>query len=292
MRRFAAAVLLFVTGCGTPGSTWVAGPSHASEPSDPRSFQPPETPAPAAQRRPVTRIFESSPREPKPEPLPAGDAARGVASGEARRGPPAGSTEPLGTELGVFRNTYYNFPHQLDYRGPSVSLFDAQCRALSSVPRAFHDTLCVQGSGSLANGHTVSFARRGCECARTCPRTGQKICFSELDPRAFPWGRGAAGTAIVPLRSVAVDVTVIPLGTPLFIPEFVGLPLGEGRAGVHDGCFIAEDRGIKVIGRHVDIFTGRVATTKQWNERVPTNQGVTVFVDDPRCPGPRRAARR
>jgi 3D (Asp-Asp-Asp) domain-containing protein len=161
-----------------------------------------------------------------------------------------------------------------------------RCRPLARVPRAFHDTLCVQGSGSLANGRTASFARRRCGCARTCPRTGQQICFDTLDPDVFPWGRGAAGTAIVPLRSVAVDVSVIPLGTRLFIPEFVGLPMDATGAATHDGCFIAEDRGIQVIGQHVDIFTGRVAQTKRWNALLPTNRGVTVFVDDPRCAGP------
>jgi len=269
LRRLAAIVLCFA-GCSTAGSTWVAGPSNGSEGSgDPRSFQPPEAQAANAQHRPVTRILE-----PKPS-----DAERSTPS------EPAPAAVADGNELGMFRNTYYNFPHQADYRGPSVSLFDSQCHPLALVPRAFHDTLCVQGSGSLASGQTVSFARRDCECARLCPRSGQKICFAELDPRAFPWGRGAAGTAIEPLRSVAVDIKVIPLGTPIFIPEFVGLPLDARGSGSHDGCFIAEDRGIKVVGQHVDVFTGRVAMTKVWDARVPTNQGVTVYIDSPHCHG-------
>jgi 3D (Asp-Asp-Asp) domain-containing protein len=267
--RLSAAAFLFA-GCSTAGSTWVAGPSGSESSSDPRSFQPPEARASSVERRPVTRILE--PRIPEQK---ASDPERGAAPAEAENG----------RELGMFRNTYYNFPHQLDYGGPSVSVFDAQCHPLAQVPRAFHDTLCVQGSGSLASGRTVSFARRDCACARTCPRSGQKICFAELDPSAFPWGRGAAGTAITPFRSVAVDIQVIPLGTPLFIPEFVGLPLDARGTGSHDGCFIAEDRGIKVVGQHVDVFTGRVAMTKVWDAQVPTNQGVTVFIDNPRCPG-------
>jgi 3D (Asp-Asp-Asp) domain-containing protein len=196
---------------------------------------------------------------------------------------PSSEAVPRGVELGLFRNTYYNFPNERDYRGPDTALFDSECQPIARVPRAFHDTLCVQGSGSLAEGVTVSFARRGCRCARTCPRSGQKICFATLDPDRFPWGRGAAGTAIVPLRSVAVDIRVIPLGTRLFIPEFVGLPLDRSGSSTHDGCFLAEDRGIKVVGQHVDVFTGAVAMTKVWDDRVPTNQGVTVYVDSPRC---------
>ncbi len=257
-------------GCSTAGSTWVTEPqSSAATSSDPRTFEPPAPRAAAVSRRPVKRILEHEPDERRSEPRERG----------------AAEDAGTGTELGTFRNTYYNFPHQLDYRGPEVSLFDTRCRPLARVPRAFHDTLCVQGSGSLANGRTASFARRHCDCARTCPRTGQQICFDTLDPAAFPWGRGAAGTAIVPLRSVAVDVSVIPLGTRLFIPEFVGLPM-EAGAATHDGCFLAEDRGIKVIGQHVDIFTGRVAQTKRWDALVPTNRGVTVFVDSPRCANP------
>ena len=88
----------------------------------------------------------------------------------------------------------------------------------------------------------------------------------------------------MPLRSVAVDVAVIPLGTSLFIPEYVGLPLEPDGTTQHDGCFVAEDRGIQVRGKHVDIFTGAVEVTRLYNRLVPTNRGVTVYVDSPRCP--------
>jgi 3D (Asp-Asp-Asp) domain-containing protein len=85
---------------------------------------------------------------------------------------------------------------------------------------------------------------------------------------------------------VAVDVSVVPLGTPIFIPEFVGLPREPGGDGTHDGCFVAEDRGIQVVGRHVDVFTGAVEMTRVWERRVPTNRGVSVYVDSPRCAAP------
>ena len=109
-------------------------------------------------------------------------------------------------------------------------------------------------ASSLAGGATISFAKRDCPCAAVCPRTDQKICFEKLDPTRFPHGRGAAGTSIVPFRTIAVDVSVVPLGTVVFIPEYQGLRRLDGSA--HDGCFIAEDRGLKVVGRHVDVFTG------------------------------------
>lgn len=180
----------------------------------------------------------------------------------------------------VFRNTYYDFPRE-GQGTRDATVYDASCAPIAPVTRAFHDAVCVQGSGRLASGATVSFARRGCPCADVCPRTGQRVCFERLDPARFPHGRGAMGTAITPLRTVAVDSEVIPLGTPVFIPELAGLPLPDGAP--HDGCFLAEDRGIKVVGRQVDVFTGDPATTARWNALFPSNRGVHVVPGEPRC---------
>lgn len=180
----------------------------------------------------------------------------------------------------TFRNTYYNFPVETT-QGSGAVIYDAQCRKIADVSQSFHDALCVQGSGRIASGRTVSFARRHCECASVCPRTGQQICFEALDPAVYPWGRGALGKPITPLSTVAVDTSVIPFRTKLFIPDAVGLPRQDGSP--HDGCFVAEDRGLKIIGEHVDIFTGDTATTKVWNSRLPSNRGVRVIPNAPEC---------
>lgn len=180
----------------------------------------------------------------------------------------------------LYRNTYYDFPS--DPGGDrSATLFDAACAPIAKVSRRFHDLVCVQGSGRLTTGVTVSFAKRGCACAAVCPRTGQQICFDRLDPAGFPFGRGASGRPITPLRSVAVDSAVIPLGSVVYIPAYAGVPRPDGTP--HDGCFVAEDRGLKVVGLHVDIFTGDPAVTAAWNKIVPSNRGVHVHVDEPRC---------
>lgn len=207
--------------------------------------------------------------------------------------PAAGPNEPVeelvlqGGSKGVdfrpgerFRNTYYDFPRE-DAGTKDTGLYDATCKLITNVTRDFHDRVCVQGSGRLSTGETVSFAKRNCDCAETCPRTSQKICFERLDPARFPTGRGALGKPITPLRSIAVDSTVIPLGTVVFIPEFRGLELPTG--GKHDGCFIAEDRGLKVVGRQIDIFTGDPTITTQVNAKVPSNKGVRVYPNDARC---------
>lgn len=205
--------------------------------------------------------------------------------------PPTSGSTPIplsrslgGQILGSFRNTYYNFPYEADYKdGEIVQLMSATCTPLAEVPRSFHDTVCVQGSGRLKNGTTVSFARRDCDCAQLCPRSNQKICFDALDKEKFPWGRGSTGKPITPLFTVAVDPSIIALGTVLYLPEYDGLPLEEGGAETHDGCFLAQDRGVRVQGNHIDIFTGLERTTKLWNHLVPSNQGVSVILHSPKC---------
>jgi 3D (Asp-Asp-Asp) domain-containing protein len=186
----------------------------------------------------------------------------------------------------LFELTYYDFPVEGAGKRDSV-IYDAACKPIAEVTTTFHDQVCVQGSGRLASGGTVSFAVRGCSCAAECPRTGQHICFERLDPVRFPNGRGAMGRAITPLYTVAVDPTVIPLGTRLFIPELVGLPRADGAG--HDGCFVAEDRGLRVLGHKIDVFTGDAATTAMWRARVAPRREVHVLLRDPRCGG--RSAR-
>jgi 3D (Asp-Asp-Asp) domain-containing protein len=89
------------------------------------------------------------------------------------------------------------------------------------------------------------------------------------------------GRAITPLRTVAVDSDVIPLGTRIYIPEFVGVPRLDGTP--HDGCFVAEDRGVKVVGLQIDVFAGDAANTERLNAVVPSNRGVHVVQGDRRC---------
>lgn len=212
------------------------------------------------------------PEEPPPRGAPDDPARHRVASA-----PNAG--RPLGT----FRNTYYDFPAEADFKGDRATLMTAECKPIAEVPRGFADAVCVQGSGRLARGQTVSFARRDCPCADVCPRTGQRICFEALDAETFPWGRGASGRPIVPLRSVAVDTSVVPFGTPIYLAAFDGVPLEEGSRELHDGCFVADDRGGSVKGRHVDVFTGTPEDTRYWNALVPSNRGVDVMLDVAKC---------
>jgi 3D (Asp-Asp-Asp) domain-containing protein len=264
-RLSAALPAAAVFGCATAGSSWMAEPLPGSEEPFPETRSAYRT-APA---RPMSR---AEPRVLSEDPTSPREAA-------ARAAP----VKLEGRVLQGFRNTYYDFPSEAEFTGDAVTLKDARCRTIRSVPRGFYEAVCVQGSGTLASGKTVSFARRDCECAEVCPRTAQRICFDELDARQYPWGRGATGQAITPLLTVAVDSDVIPLHTPLYIPEYDGVPRDASHAAFHDGCFIAQDRGLRVKGQHVDIFTGETSLTQLWNQLVPSNRGVTIVLDNPRC---------
>ena len=244
-------------------------------------------PASGAEVAPLTSVvlptdpaLAGFPPLPDVPPCDAGAACEGeaVTVRDYGSGPRAVVGDTLPADL--FRNTYYDFPAE-GAGAKDATIFDASCKAIAQVPRDFHDRVCVQGSGKLASGRTVSFAKRGCDCASVCPRTGHKICFESLDPQKFPHGRGATGKPITPLRTIAVDSSVIPLGTPVYIADFAGLAKPDG--GKHDGCFLAEDRGTRVIGRQVDVFTGDPSVTAQWNKLVPSNRGVRVSPNDARC---------
>lgn len=266
--RFTPVFALLAVACHTAGNSWMSQPLPGESDDD---FGPPPTTA-------------NPPSEAAPPQQAASHQTRVIGDGP----PPIKRTKPTaaqlrGKVLGKFRNTYYDFPSELDHKGAPVALMGADCEAIAQVPQGFHDAVCVQGSGTLRTGSTVSFNRRNCECARVCPRTDQRICFDELDRTRFPWGRGATGKAITPLLTIAVDSKVVPLGTPVYIPEYDGMPRNHEHSSMHDGCFIAQDRGVRIKGKHVDIFTGHESMTRLWNQLVPSNEGVTVVLESPRC---------
>jgi 3D (Asp-Asp-Asp) domain-containing protein len=264
-------------GCNTAGSAWMAQPLDASA-SNPASEElARDAREPAERRSTRTQVIAEAPAADTNGSGSESNFGSGYAQGNAP------SKNGGGKVLGTFKNTYYDFPSEADFGGESVSLMNGACTAIASVPRSFYESVCVQGSGTLKEGGTVSFAKRDCSCAPECPRTGQHICFDLLDKQQFPWGRGATGKGITPLVTVAVDSSIIPLGTPLYIPEYDGVATDPAGGGKHDGCFLAEDRGLAVKGEHVDIFTGHREITQLWNRLVPSNSGVTVIIASPRC---------
>ena len=62
------------------------------------------------------------------------------------------------------------------------------------------------------------------------------------------------GCKVVAMRTVAVDKTLIPRRSVLFIKETVGLKMPDGKT--HDGYWYASDVGGAIKGQRIDLYTG------------------------------------
>jgi len=61
------------------------------------------------------------------------------------------------------------------------------------------------------------------------------------------------------MRTIAVDTSVIPRRTVIFIKETVGLKMPDGTA--HDGYWYATDKGSAIKGQRIDLYTGHSAAS-------------------------------
>jgi 3D (Asp-Asp-Asp) domain-containing protein len=70
-----------------------------------------------------------------------------------------------------------------------------------------------------------------------------------------PLGCGVRNLPLAPFRTIAVDPSVIPLESVIFVPELRGRHFRyNGQDLVHDGYLFAGDRGGAIKGRHIDVF--------------------------------------
>jgi 3D (Asp-Asp-Asp) domain-containing protein len=67
------------------------------------------------------------------------------------------------------------------------------------------------------------------------------------------------GCKVVAMRTVAVDKTLIPRRSVLFIKETVGLKMPDGK--LHDGYWYASDVGGAIKGQRIDLYTGKGAVS-------------------------------
>jgi len=72
-------------------------------------------------------------------------------------------------------------------------------------------------------------------------------------------GLDSLGCRVVPMRTIAVDKTLIPRRTVLFIKETVGLKMPDGAQ--HDGYWYASDVGGAIKGQRIDLYTGHGAAS-------------------------------
>lgn len=123
------------------------------------------------------------------------------------------------------------------------------CHPIAEVRKEFAVQLALQGTGKLKDGRILN-VWGPCDCEHS-------PCFKETGTK---WGTSGNGRPLQPYRTVAVDRTIIKLGSLLHIPQLEGRTM-PGRAPwggfVHDGCVIADDTGGGIKGHQLDLFVGR-----------------------------------
>jgi 3D (Asp-Asp-Asp) domain-containing protein len=66
--------------------------------------------------------------------------------------------------------------------------------------------------------------------------------------------RDSLGCPVSPMRTLAVDPSIVPRHSIVFIKETAGMVLPDGS--VHDGFWYASDIGGAIKGERIDLFTG------------------------------------
>jgi 3D (Asp-Asp-Asp) domain-containing protein len=204
---------------------------------------------------------------------------------EPRPSPPpsdAGANVSPGTPAGRFKITYYWKALESEFSGAAnTAIKDTSCRTIKMVPAAYAQSLCIEGSGKLNDGRIVNYGQ-SCSCNPGC-----SYCYTVVDASRFPWGIGNRNNPLVPLRSLAVDTSVVRNGTRIYLKAFDGLriPAVDGIGGfVHDGCFRADDVGGAIRGQHFDVFSGTPGMRRELERVLPTNSRLETWVDaNARC---------
>ncbi|CCI06568.1 MAG: hypothetical protein IM504_00975 [Microcystis sp. M038S2] len=94
------------------------------------------------------------------------------------------------------------------------------------------------------------------------------------------FGDGSGGFILVPYRTIAVDKTVIPLGTVIYIPDARGkeVILPSGKKVKHDGYFFAADVGSAIKGNKIDTFLGITNKNPFSHVKSDPSKTFTAFV--------------
>ena len=154
-----------------------------------------------------------------------------------------------------------------------VSLYTPDGYFMQRVPERFAWALRLEGTGLMADGRIINYTG-------SC-KFGYGTCFEQLDVAEHPFGRGAGQRPLIPFKSVAVDPKVIPIGEPLYIPEFDGLQLPDGS--IHDGCVRADDTGGGIKKRKMDFFVVTYGNFRFLLDQLLGVSWITPHVEAPRC---------
>lgn len=112
------------------------------------------------------------------------------------------------------------------------------------------------------------------------PKTGQ-VKFRLANGS---YGDGVKSYKLIPFRTIAVDRTVIPYGSVVYIPSARGnkIILPDGSETVHDGYFFAGDTGGAIKGNHIDVYIGVAKSNPfKWIKSSSSGTFKAQVVSDP-----------
>jgi 3D (Asp-Asp-Asp) domain-containing protein len=119
----------------------------------------------------------------------------------------------------------------------------------------------VRVIGSNGEGITYNYAgtssSNSVDCLSIFPRH-PKTSQVKFRLARGSYGDGVKRYRLVPFRTIAVDNSVIPYGSIVYIPGARGnkIILPDGSETVHDGYFFAGDTGGAIKGTHIDVYIG------------------------------------
>ena len=197
---------------------------------------------------------------------------------------------PLAEDLG-FALRFYWLVLESDYDDPSsgsapksgrgatiadnswVELYTPDGFFMQRVTERLAWALRLEGSGLMRDARIINYTGK-------CP-FGYGTCFEQLDEHEHPFGRGAGVRPLVPFKSVAVDPRLVPIGEPIYIPEFDGLVLPDGS--IHDGCVRADDTGGGIKRRKMDFFVVTYGNFRFLLDELANVSWITPHIEAPRC---------
>jgi 3D (Asp-Asp-Asp) domain-containing protein len=190
-----------------------------------------------------------------------------VSSSEARA-----QAMELRSNVGKLRPSFYwAVIEKPDGLPRDQDVLDMEGNVLAKVSAPFMKRLKMEGTGRLMDGRVVNFKDRVKKSDGTL-EIRWRICGPEA-----PYGFGLGDIPLVPFRSVAVDPTVIPIGSKIFIPAAKGAVLPNGD--VHDGVFTAVDIGDMIKDKKIDIFTSFGDQSKVFTDAgMETGRIVDVYL--------------
>lgn len=164
------------------------------------------------------------------------------------------SLVPAGfTVIGQFEHQLYRILDEGASEWPTEArdqpLLSRDGTVITRVGPQFKAQLERDGSARLRDGRVINAEEKV---------RGQ---WRYLVVRDAPFGIGAPGYKLMPYRTVSVDPKRIRLGTVLYIPALIGVPLDNGE--FHDGFVFAHDtndRGADTISLFIG-FDGKASGT-------------------------------